>query len=52
MLTPGQRRALSLSTFAAACLAMAPAQVVSAAALLVVSWLIHVYDRRLSQQGR
>jgi hypothetical protein len=52
MLTPGQRRALSLSAFAAACLAMAPAQIVSAAALLAVSWLIHAYDRRLARQRR
>jgi hypothetical protein len=52
MLTPGERRALTLSVFAAACLAMAPAQVVSAAALLLASWLIHRYDVRCSRQGR
>ena len=52
MLTPGARRALSLSLFAAACLAMAPAQIVSAAALLLASWLLHRYAERLSRQGR
>jgi hypothetical protein len=47
MLTPDERRALTISTFAAACLCFAPAQIVSGVALLIVSGILHLRDQRL-----
>ncbi len=47
MLTPDERRALTLSIFAAACLCFAPAQIVSGVALLIVAGIVHLWDQRL-----
>ena len=47
MLTPGERNALVVSTFTAACLCLAPAEIVSGVALLVASGILHLWDQRL-----
>jgi hypothetical protein len=46
MLDATERKALTLSTFAAACLCFAPGQVVSGAFLLVVSILLWRWDQK------
>lgn len=48
VLHPTERRALTLSTFVAACICFAPGQVVSGAFLLLVSLLLFRWDRRQS----
>jgi prepilin signal peptidase PulO-like enzyme (type II secretory pathway) len=47
MLDPTERRALTLSVFAASCLCFAPGQIVSGAFLLLVSFVLWRWDQKL-----
>jgi hypothetical protein len=46
-LDPTERRVLVLTTFTAACICFAPAQIISGVLLLVVSFLLHQYDQAM-----
>jgi hypothetical protein len=50
MLNATERRALTLSTFVAACIAFMPAEIVSGLALLVVSAALFEYDRVMTRR--
>lgn len=47
MLEPTERRALTLSVFAGACLCFAPAEFISGAVLLLVSLGLYTWDSAL-----
>jgi hypothetical protein len=50
MLDATERNALTLTTFTAACICFAPAQIVSGVALLIASVLIFRWDQRVSRR--
>lgn len=52
MLDPTERRALTFSAFAAACICFAPGQVVSGLILLLISFLLWRWDRRVTMRER
>jgi hypothetical protein len=47
MLDATERRALTATTFTAACICFAPAQIISGAVLLAAALLLHLYDQRM-----
>lgn len=50
MLNATERKALVLTTFAAACLCFAPAEIVSAMLLLVASLALYRWDQRVTMR--
>jgi hypothetical protein len=50
MLNATERKALTLSTFVAACIAFMPAEIMSGLGLLVVSAVLFEYDRVMSRR--
>jgi len=47
MLDATERKALTLTTFTAACVCFAPAEIVSGVALLIASLLLYRWDQRV-----
>lgn len=50
MLDATERKALTLSTFVAACICFMPAEILSGVALLVVSAVLFEYDRVMTHR--
>jgi hypothetical protein len=47
MLDATERKALTLSTFTAACVCFAPAEIISGVALLIAAMALHQWDQRM-----
>jgi hypothetical protein len=50
MVNATERRALMLTTFTAACICFAPAEIISAVLLLIASGLLYRWDQKLRRQ--